>query len=208
MSDVVTTVDLIRHGEPVGGRKYRGQLDDPLSDEGWRQMRRAVADEVPWDLLISSPLRRCLAFAQELSQRRGLVLEIDERFKEVGFGAWEGLTAEQVAMHSPGILERFWRDPVSERPPGAEPLPAFRDRVAAAWTDALGRHAGRHVLIVGHAGVIRMVLSHVLGMPPTHLFRIQVPNAGITRIEVQGDGETALPRLLFHGEMNRAKGNE
>jgi len=23
------TLDLMRHGEPVGGRKYRGQIDDP-----------------------------------------------------------------------------------------------------------------------------------------------------------------------------------
>ncbi|MEJ2344330.1 MAG: alpha-ribazole phosphatase family protein [Gammaproteobacteria bacterium] len=208
MSDVITTVDLIRHGEPVGGRKYRGQLDDPLSDKGWRQMRRAVAGDVPWDLVLSSPLRRCLEFARELSQRRALALEIEERFKEVGFGAWEGRTAEQVAAHDPDVLRRFWRDPMSERPPGAEPLPAFRGRVVSAWNDMLRRHAGRHVLIVGHAGVIRMVLSHVLGMPPAHLFRIQVQNAGITRIEVQGEGEAALPRLMFHGGMSRGKGKE
>jgi alpha-ribazole phosphatase len=208
VSDVVTTVDLIRHGEPVGGRKYRGQLDDPLSDTGWRQMRQAVAGDAPWQVLISSPLRRCLEFAQELSRRRGLALEIDQRLKEVGFGAWEGCTAEQIAAHDPDILQRFWRDPVRERPPGAEALSAFRDRVVAAWTDVLGRHAGRHILIVGHAGVIRMVLSHALGMPQTHFFRIQVPNAGITRLQFQGEGEAGLPRLLFHGEMSRAKGKE
>ena len=48
MSELVnTTIDLIRHGEPVGGRKYRGQIDDPLSDKGWTQMRQAVADHKP-----------------------------------------------------------------------------------------------------------------------------------------------------------------
>ena len=39
-----TTIDLIRHGEPVGGRKYRGQTDDPLSEKGWAQMWAAVGD--------------------------------------------------------------------------------------------------------------------------------------------------------------------
>ena len=35
----VTTIDLIRHGEPVGGRRYRGgRMDDPLSEKGWAQM--------------------------------------------------------------------------------------------------------------------------------------------------------------------------
>ena len=29
---LITTLDLMRHGEPAGGHKYRGQLDDPLSE--------------------------------------------------------------------------------------------------------------------------------------------------------------------------------
>jgi alpha-ribazole phosphatase len=31
---VSTTLDLMRHGEPVGGRRYSGQIDDPLSEKG------------------------------------------------------------------------------------------------------------------------------------------------------------------------------
>ena len=40
---IVTRIDLIRHGEPVGGRRYRGQIDDPLSEKGWKQMREECA---------------------------------------------------------------------------------------------------------------------------------------------------------------------
>jgi alpha-ribazole phosphatase/probable phosphoglycerate mutase len=40
---LITTLDLLRHGESVGGRKYRGQTDDPLSEKGWAQMRDVVA---------------------------------------------------------------------------------------------------------------------------------------------------------------------
>jgi len=40
----ITTLDLMRHGEPVGGRRYRGQMDDPLSEKGWAQMRNAVGN--------------------------------------------------------------------------------------------------------------------------------------------------------------------
>ena len=75
MSDsVTTTIDLIRHGEPVGGRKYRGQIDDPLSDKGWAQMREAVGDHRPWDVIISSSLSRCLDFARELGQRSWIAM--------------------------------------------------------------------------------------------------------------------------------------
>ena len=131
---MITTVDLIRHGEPVGGRKYRGQLDDPLSEKGWSQMRNAVADHCPWDTIISSPLSRCAEFANELSERHQRSLKLEPQFKEIGFGDWEGQTAEEIQTNMPGALEAFWRDPIKERPPGAEPLVMFQKRIESAWS--------------------------------------------------------------------------
>jgi alpha-ribazole phosphatase len=193
-----TTIDLIRHGEPVGGHKYRGQTDDPLSEKGWQQMRAAVADHRPWDAIVSSPLARCAAFARELSARHDLPLEIEPRLREIGFGIWEGHTAAEIMQSDSGAIARFWRDPVRHTPPGAEPLANFRERVSAAWSDLQTRHARRHVLVVCHGGVIRMAISQVLNMPLENLFRIQVPNASITRIRIDGEGEAALPNLVFH----------
>ena len=193
-----TTIDLIRHGEPVGGKRYRGQIDDPLSEKGWRQMWEAVGDHHPWDRIVTSPLSRCRAFAEALGERHGIPVERDARLMEIGFGAWEGRTAEELLAEDPGRLHRFWSDPLNHTPPGAEPLPAFRDRVIAAWEDLLARHAGRHLLVVGHAGMMRMILRHVLDMPLERMFRIQIGNAAISRIRIDGEGEAALPRLLFH----------
>ena len=65
--NTLTTIDLIRHGEPVGGSKYRGQTDDPLSEKGWEQMRAAVGDHRPWEAILTSPLARCRAFAEKLA---------------------------------------------------------------------------------------------------------------------------------------------
>jgi alpha-ribazole phosphatase/probable phosphoglycerate mutase len=191
-----TTVDLIRHGEPVGGRKYRGQIDDPLSEKGWAQMRKAVGDACPWECVVSSTLSRCAAFAQELSQRHALPLSFDARFMEIGFGAWEGRTADELQREHPEAFARFFDDPIAHRPAGAEALAEFRDRVIGAWDDVIARHLGKHVLLVGHAGVIRMVMRHVLDMPLDRMFRIQVGNASITRICIDAQG---APRLVFHG---------
>jgi len=193
-----TTIDLIRHGEPVGGPRYRGQLDDPLSEKGWRQMREAVADHAPWQVIVTSPLRRCAEFAEELGRRHGLKVEQEPQLMEIGFGAWEGRTATELMAEDPDCLLRFWSDPLNNTPPGAEALPAFRDRVVAAWEAILARHAGRHVLIVGHAGQMRMVIRHVLEMPLERMFRLQMDNAAISRIRIDGEGASALPRLLFH----------
>ena len=186
--DVSTLFDLLRHGEPVGGRKYRGQIDDPLSEEGWRQMREAVGDHCPWDVILSSTLSRCSAFARELAVRHDIPLALEERFMELGFGEWEGRTATELLSRDPQRLMRFWQDPVNHAPPGGESLAAFRDRVTDAFNDALARHAG----------VIRMLISQVLDMPFERMYRIDVPNAGLSRIRVDANGADPLPRLVFH----------
>ncbi len=195
---LTTTFDLMRHGEPVGGRKYRGQTDDPLSEKGWAQMREAVGDHCPWQTVVSSPLLRCAEFARELAARHKLPLETEHRLMELGFGAWEGRSPDELIAETPDILMKFRRDPIAHAPPGAEPLAAFQRRILAAWDAMLESYGGKHVLVV-HAGVIRMMVAHVLNTPLKHLFRLQVSNACISRIRVEKVGEQILPQLLFHG---------
>lgn len=195
---LITTLDLMRHGEPVGGRKYRGQIDDPLSEKGWTQMRQAVGDHRPWQAIVSSPLLRCADFARELAMRHGLPLDLDMRLIELGFGAWEGCTAQELTEKDPEMLTRFRQDPLSNQPLGAEPLAAFRRRILEAWNALHGRYGGKHVLIVAHAGVIRIMVAHVLEIPLQHIFRIHVPNAGISRIRIEMNGADLAPQLLFH----------
>lgn len=197
---MITTLDLMRHGEPVGGRKYRGQIDDPLSEKGWAQMQAAVGasafgEPVPWTRIVSSPLLRCRAFAETLADRHGLPLSLDERLMEVGFGAWEGKSAAEIEQDAPGTLERFKVDPVNARPAGAEPLADFHARVAAGLEDLLAQHAGQHVLLVGHAGVMRMALAWALHIPLEHAYRIEVASASLTRLRF----DSGRASLIFHG---------
>jgi alpha-ribazole phosphatase/probable phosphoglycerate mutase len=193
---MVTLIDLMRHGTPVGGRRYRGQIDDPLSEVGWRQMWSAVGDAAPWCHIVSSPLSRCRDFAEAMAERHGLPVTIDARLMEVAFGVWEGRTATELEQAEPGIMHRFYHDPEGHRPAGAEPLDQFSARVVAAWTDMLATHAGRHVLVVTHAGVIRAAMAHLLAAPLATMYRIHVENAGITRFRMDGQRP---PTLQFHG---------
>ncbi len=184
-----TIIDLIRHGEPVGGRAYRGNnIDDPLSEKGWQQMREAVAEQCPWDHIITSPLVRCKAFADELAARHGLSVSIDERLREVGFGEWEGKTPDELQRERPEEYRAFYADPVNNRPPGAEDLDEFISRVTESYQYLCQHYAGKHVLVVAHAGVIRAVIAHVLHAKPIGLYRIKVENAGISRIRITERG--------------------
>lgn len=189
------TLDMLRHGEPVGGRRYRGQIDDPLSDRGWAQMRAALGESTPWTRIVSSPLARCRAFAEELSRQRDLPLSLDGRLREVGFGVWEGRSAAEIEAETPGALARFKSDPVHARPHGAEALDSFYLRVAEALEAIPSGHADEHVLLVGHAGVIRMALAWALAIPQTNAYRIEVASAKFTRLRFDAGHAT----LVFHG---------
>lgn len=193
-----TIIDLIRHGEPVGGRRYRGRTDDPLSEKGWNQMWAAVGDYRGWQHIVSSPLLRCADFAHELGRKMGIPISLDDRLAELGYGEWEGKTPVELTVHDPDLLLRYRRDPLNNRPPGAEELEGFAVRVSAAWRHICEQQRGRHVLVVAHAGVIRMIMAQVLAMPPSHLFRIQVGNAAISRFTIDGEGEDAFASLVFH----------
>lgn len=195
---VTTTIDLLRHGEPIGGRKFRGSVNDPLSVEGWAQMRMAVGNHCPWRMVVSSPLDRCALFARELCERHALDLEIESGFKELSFGDWDGRSVAELEEQQPQAVSNFWRDPLAYPPPASEPLPVFQTRVVAAWNALAQRHHGHHVLLVCHGGTIRVLLSHLLGVPLQNIWRLAVPYASVSRVQLFGHDEQSAPLLLFH----------
>jgi len=178
---MTTQIDVIRHGEPVGGRRYRGHgVDDPLTEKGWQQMWDAVADRPDWQHIASSPLSRCLDFAQQLSKKLKIGYSVDDRFKEIGFGTWEGLTSDEILANDIDALNRFYKDPIKNRPEGAEPLESFSKRVWDAYEDISRKHVNEKVLIVGHAGVVRAITANILGMDLDHVYsNIKIEYGGI-----------------------------
>lgn len=168
--------DLLRHGD-TGQRSYRGQLDDPLTDEGWAQLRASVAGH-HWDRIVSSSLIRCAAFAAELAEERGIPLRVDARLAEYHFGHWQGVPIERLAEEQADALGRFWADPVANPPPGAETFHAFAVRLSQALDDARGG-AGERVLVVTHGGAIRLLRCLVEGRDYGDMAGIDVAHASL-----------------------------
>ncbi len=191
------TIDLIRHGEPVGGRKIRGQTDDPLSETGWRQMRQALSVKPGWSFVAASPLSRCRAFGEEIAAACGKPLLLEPRLQEIGFGPWEGKLHDEIAAEDPERWMRFRREPAKYRPVGAEPLDEFFRRVIGGFTELYARHPGDG-LVVTHAGVIRALICWVLNAPADYLFRVDVPYAGITRLGLTEIDGVVTARLVSH----------
>jgi len=181
-----TQIDIIRHGEPEGGRRYRGySVDDPLSKTGWQQMWDAVPEKPRWEHIISSPLSRCLRFSEALADTMSINYSIEDNLKEIGFGSWEGRTPEDIKNNEGDALENFLSDPVNNRPEGAEPLDDFAERVWTVYEGIAEKYRGQHILIVAHAGVIRAITSKILGMALDDVYsRLKIEYAAIATTRI------------------------
>ncbi|UTA47682.1 histidine phosphatase family protein [Simiduia sp. 21SJ11W-1] len=194
-----TSIYLLRHGACTGGQIFRGRTDSPCTPEGFSQMR-ATLDSLPaLDGVISSPLVRCAAPAQDFARARGISCTLESAFAEIDFGTWEGRLVAEVEAESPSAIAAFWRDPVHHAPPAAETLPDFRARVAGAWQALLTQWAGKQVVLVTHGGVIRMILAELLAMPLRPLSHLHVPHASLSLIRnFHAPDQPDWPQLIFH----------
>lgn len=195
---MTTYIDVIRHGEPVGGRRYRGYgIDDILTENGWAQMRAAVPEEPQWQHIVTSPLKRCLDFSEELANDLQITFSIDDNMKEIGFGDWEGKTPEEIIAEDSEALNHFYNDPVRNRPNGAEPLDTFSARVWQAYQSILENHRDKHVLVVAHAGVARAITANILKMSLDDVYsRLRIEYGAIICSSVD---EGQPPKLLVKG---------
>lgn len=194
-----TVIDLLRHGDVEGGRKYRGQQDDPLSELGWQQLRQVTQKKQDWQHIITSPLKRCADFAEEIAQTHTLPLHTERELIEISFGLWEGKTADELLETEPDKIKKYWSDPINVTPPKGENLLAFEQRVINGWKNIVTEFQGKHILLISHAGVMRMILCHILGMPLTELFKLDVGLAKASRIQIEHTNGENWPQLIFHG---------
>ncbi len=195
---MATVVDLLRHGEPEGGRLYRGQRDDPLTERGWQQMRSSC-EGGEWDVIVTSPLVRCRAFGEELAAARDLVCDADDGLAELDYGVWEGLTPEVLRMEYADAYAAYCDNPELSPPPGGEALTAFQKRVLAAWQGILERHRDRRILLIAHTGVLRILLLAAMGAPLSRYRHITIPYAGLSRLVVSDEPGAMPTQWLWHG---------
>jgi broad specificity phosphatase PhoE len=163
MASALRRLVLVRHGETIGQSsiRYYGATDIALSEMGCEQMQRvrqALAAE-EFDAVYTSALRRTIDAARVIAPQH--VPQIVPEFNEVNFGAWEGLTREEIARRDPHLFAR-WEAALHEFTyPDGDAVPAFRNRVATAWR-ALHPVAPERVLVVAHKGVLRTILTELL----------------------------------------------
>jgi broad specificity phosphatase PhoE len=157
---------LIRHGETVGNSSERlhGSADLALSPAGLEQMQRAAAalrTEV-FELVVASTLRRSWEGARIVSG--GAPIRLENDFREIHFGRWEGLTKSEIEASDPVAYSDWQAKKAGFEFPGGELRAQFRARVARGL-ERLQTSGADAVLVVVHRGVIRTLVEQLLGAP-------------------------------------------
>jgi broad specificity phosphatase PhoE len=182
---------LLRHAETDWNRqrRYQGWRDTPLSDAGRAQAEaasRLLAAE-PLSAVWSSPLERARETAAAIARLQRLEVQIDDAFKEMRFGAWEGLTIEEVAGgHAEAY--RVWREtPHLAAVPGAETLADVRARALAGLETLREAHDGQRICLVSHGITARVLILEALGLGLDRIWSLQLSASGISELEFRDD---------------------
>jgi len=204
MDDFIKTrFILLRHGEPVGGKIFRGSTDDALTEQGWQQLEKSV-NGLTFDEIISSPLKRCSEFAFKLQQQKQCSLQIENNLQELHLGDWEGLTPAQVqSMDAKGLTE-FWTQPSQFTPPNAEPFIDFEQRILSVWQDIQSHHVSTQkekvILVICHAGVMMVLLKNWLQIPVENILNIKLNYASKIHVDIFDDSHKLKPQIYIeHG---------
>lgn len=179
---------LLRHGEIArpAPKAFVGRADLPLNDLGVRQAQywgdwladRPLSKIHASDLSRTRETTRLILERRARSERSGVVpapsVRFDPALREIDLGAWEGLTPDEVRRRYPGQWEARGRDLAAFRPPGGESFADLAARIVPVFEALAPSSPGGtgDVLLVAHAGVIRVILCHVLGLPLADLMRL------------------------------------
>jgi alpha-ribazole phosphatase len=181
---------LVRHAIAEGNGRFEGQRDVSLTSAGRRELRLLAkkCSQHSVQAVYSSDLRRARQTAGPVARGFGLEVEVRPALREMHFGRWQGLSWEQVARRFPQLARQWTEHFPRQTIPGAEPLRAFKKRIGLEVREIVAANAGRCVLIVTHAGVIRVTLSKVLGLPERNLFRLAQDPCALNVIDYFVDG--------------------
>ena len=182
---------LIRHGETEWNRQGRlqGQRDVPLNPLGrdqaaaaGRKLKKLLRKEGidPAGLrFVASPLRRTCDTMERVRTVLGLPVTAyatDDRLKEIGFGAWEGLTWPEAKAVAPALVRERKRAKWSFVPPGGESYADLAHRLRP-WLDQC--RSGD--VVVAHGGVARALMQVLAGVSTTEAPDIEIHQGRVLR---------------------------
>ncbi|HEX2994439.1 MAG TPA: histidine phosphatase family protein [Anaerolineales bacterium] len=188
---------LIRHGENdfVKTGKLPGTRPGIHLNERGQKQAAALGEglkDVPIKAIYSSPLERAMETAAPIAQARKLQIIPEPDLKDTDVGSWQGKSlkvlrltkAWNIVQHAPS---RF-------RFPDGESFVESQARYVSVLERILKMHNKPRdiIAVVFHAGPIKLVVSHFLGLPLDHFQRLSCDTASLTALYVSESGANLL----------------
>jgi broad specificity phosphatase PhoE len=186
----MTRIILVRHGQTEWNRveRFRGLKDIELDETGHRQAQ-AIADRLHrWEIhaIYSSPLKRAFQTAQPIAEAKGLEVQPLQGLNDIDYGAWTGLSPEEVATEYGVLYQILLDNPHLAQLPDGESLDQVRIRAVDALKRICLRQQSGTVVLVSHQVVNRVLLCAILGLSNASFWQIAQDNAAINIFEAQG----------------------
>lgn len=194
-------VFLVRHGETDWNRQMRiqGRENIPLNNEG-----RAQAQGISRYLskknvaaVFSSPLSRAQETANIIAVEHGLTPAVVDGLAEINFGNLAGKTYAEMDESDRAVMAQWLSDPAQNAIPGGESLQQFQQRLEACYQKLLDNHPAGNLVVVTHAGAIKVLVAGVLEIPLSRITRLRLVTASLTVILYDDWGNPYLE--LFNG---------
>lgn len=199
----MTRVIIVRHGQSnyntekrIQGRSNKSELTEKGRNDA-AKVGKSLSN-ISFDAIYTSPLRRAKSTAEiicsELLATKQISLQTSDKLLEVDLPLWEGMVnsevkekfvedyqiwhqlPEKLAMQVPtesGTREHF-------------PILALYKQATEFWQELLQKHQDKTILIVGHNGINRALISTALGISPSRYHSLQQSNCAISVLNFSG----------------------
>lgn len=191
----------MRHSETVGNveRRYLGKSESPLTPAGaaagaaMAKWLAAMDAECKIDRIYTSPRQRTRQAADRASARLACPLTVCDHLREMDFGIFDGLTAEEAEAKAPAIWQRWLADFSHYRLPGGESADDVMDR-ARQFLDRVWESGNASIVVITHGGVARSLLTALLALPLEAGWHFEIPLGGFAVVDC-ADGYGILKSL-------------
>lgn len=199
---------LIRHGETEWNhlRKMQGQMDIPLNEYGIELAEKTAEGmkDIRFDRIFASPLVRAKKTAEIIAQNSGVMVETDDRLKEINFGEGEGSDINVVKAEPEHPLHNFFIHPEQFKPmKGGESFYEVQARGLEFLREVVFPLEGEveNVAVVAHAAIIRSIMLHVIDRELKDFWGgVYYKNCCVCEIDVTGGQMTALEEAKVYYE--------
>lgn len=185
---MVTTVYLTRHGQTEWNSigRMMGWTDEDMNETGFAQAERLAARmaKMQLDAIYVSPLKRAITTGTIVGKSHGIAPRPAEGLIEINYGIWEGLTRTDVKNKWPELQQQLHDDPSELAIPGGETFKQLAIRVVGAFDEIVEAEEGKHVLMVSHQGILKVLVAELMGISYRDWGKFEIRNASLTTMMV------------------------